>query len=75
MSIEENIRYGMDGVSFDDIVAAAKEANAHEFIMKLPEVDNKHLLLWDLYQLNKDFIEFCDVFNSKKYWFSIIFSL
>ncbi|KAF2346766.1 ABC transporter-like, partial [Trinorchestia longiramus] len=36
-TIEENIRYGRDGLSFDDIVAAAKQANAHDFIMKLPE--------------------------------------
>ncbi|KAG7166971.1 ATP-dependent translocase ABCB1-like [Homarus americanus] len=36
-TIAENIRYGCDGVSMDDIQAAAKEANAHDFIMKLPK--------------------------------------
>lgn len=34
-SIIENIRYGMDNVSNDDIFAAAKRANAHSFIKKL----------------------------------------
>ncbi|XP_071519936.1 ATP-dependent translocase ABCB1-like [Panulirus ornatus] len=36
-TIAENIRYGRDGVSMADIQAAAKEANAHNFIMKLPK--------------------------------------
>lgn len=36
-SIAENIRYGREGVSMEDIQAAAKEANAHDFIMKLPK--------------------------------------
>lgn len=37
-SVAENIRYGREGVSMADIEAAAKEANAHDFIMKLPKV-------------------------------------
>ncbi|XP_037800229.1 ATP-dependent translocase ABCB1-like [Penaeus monodon] len=36
-SVAENIRYGREGVSMEDIQAAAKEANAHDFIMKLPK--------------------------------------
>jgi len=36
-SIFENIAFGMQNVSLDDIVAAAKVANAHEFIMQMPE--------------------------------------
>lgn len=35
-TISENIRYGRDGVSDLDIEHAAKEANAHDFISKLP---------------------------------------
>lgn len=35
-SIMENIRYGNPDASNDDIVQVAKEANAHEFIMKFP---------------------------------------
>nr|XP_003704861.1 PREDICTED: ATP-binding cassette sub-family B member 8, mitochondrial [Megachile rotundata] len=35
-SIMENIRYGNPDATNDDIVQAAKEANAHEFIMKFP---------------------------------------
>ena len=37
-SIAENISYGCDGVTQDQIEAAAKEANAHDFITKLPNV-------------------------------------
>ncbi|TRY82938.1 hypothetical protein DNTS_008431 [Danionella cerebrum] len=36
-SIAENIRYGRPGVSTDDIITAAKEANAYNFIMDLPQ--------------------------------------
>jgi len=36
-SIRENIAYGRPEASFDEIVAAAKIANAHEFIMALPD--------------------------------------
>ena len=36
-TIEENIRYGSPGATFDEVVAAAKMANAHEFIMSSPE--------------------------------------
>ncbi len=38
ISIKENIRFGKKGVTDDDIVAAAKNANAHNFIMDLPDV-------------------------------------
>ena len=37
-TIAENIRYGKDGVSMAEIENAAKEANAHDFIVKLPDV-------------------------------------
>jgi ATP-binding cassette, subfamily B, bacterial len=36
-SIAENIGYGRPDASFDDIVAAAKVANAHDFIADLPD--------------------------------------
>ena len=36
-TVFENIAFGMQGVSLDDIIAAAKVANAHEFIMQMPE--------------------------------------
>ena len=36
-SIEENIRYGTGTATHDEVVAAAKLANAHEFIMSQPE--------------------------------------
>jgi ABC-type multidrug transport system fused ATPase/permease subunit len=37
-SIEENIRFGKSDATDDEVQAAAKMANAHEFIMALPEV-------------------------------------
>uniref|UniRef100_A0A672ZV25 Bile salt export pump n=1 Tax=Sphaeramia orbicularis TaxID=375764 RepID=A0A672ZV25_9TELE len=36
-TIAENIRYGRPGVSLEDIITAAKEANAYNFIMDLPQ--------------------------------------
>ncbi|PWA74232.1 multidrug resistance protein [Artemisia annua] len=35
-SIKENILFGKEGTSFNDVVAAAKDANAHDFIVKFP---------------------------------------
>ncbi len=37
-SIKDNISYGKDHSTKEEIVEAAKQANAHEFIMKLPQV-------------------------------------
>lgn len=39
-SVGENIAYGLpdDHVSKDDVIKAAKAANAHEFIISLPQV-------------------------------------
>ncbi|CAF0950412.1 unnamed protein product [Brachionus calyciflorus] len=36
-SIKENIKFGKDGVSDEEVVQAAKNANAHDFIMTLPD--------------------------------------
>ncbi|KGA98040.1 multidrug ABC transporter ATP-binding protein [Alkalihalobacillus alcalophilus ATCC 27647 = CGMCC 1.3604] len=36
-TIRDNISYGVAGASMDDIIAAAKRADAHEFISELPE--------------------------------------
>lgn len=36
-TIYENIAYGKPGASMDEVIAAAKNANAHDFIMSLPE--------------------------------------
>ncbi|HEY3302558.1 MAG TPA: ABC transporter ATP-binding protein [Candidatus Binatia bacterium] len=36
-SIAENIAYANPGAGFDEIVAAAKAANAHDFIARLPD--------------------------------------
>jgi subfamily B ATP-binding cassette protein MsbA len=36
-TIRENIRYGRDGASDEEVTEAAKVANAHEFILEQPE--------------------------------------
>ncbi|KAM9305687.1 bile salt export pump-like [Gastrophryne carolinensis] len=36
-TIAENIRYGKESATMDDIIKAAKEANAYNFIMDLPQ--------------------------------------
>ncbi|KAI7808305.1 putative bile salt export pump [Triplophysa rosa] len=36
-TIAENIRYGRDGVTMEEIIQACKEANAYNFIMDLPQ--------------------------------------
>ena len=36
-TVRENLLYGRPGASEDDVVAAAKAANAHDFIMALPQ--------------------------------------
>lgn len=36
-TIEGNIAYGRPDCSFEEVVAAAKTANAHEFILQMPE--------------------------------------
>ncbi len=35
-SVLDNIRYGMEDATLDEVVAAARVANAHDFICKLP---------------------------------------
>lgn len=35
-SVEDNIKYGKPDASRDEVIAAAKEANIHDFIMTLP---------------------------------------
>ena len=37
-TIAENIRWGRDDVTDKEIYEAAKQANAYDFIMKLPQV-------------------------------------
>jgi ATP-binding cassette, subfamily B, bacterial len=36
-TVFENIRYGKPGASLEEVVAAARQANAHEFILGLPD--------------------------------------
>jgi ABC-type multidrug transport system fused ATPase/permease subunit len=39
-TIEENIRFGKEGTTIQDIQKAARDANAHDFVMKLPDVSH-----------------------------------
>lgn len=44
-TIAENIRYGRLDVTMEEIEKAVKEANAYDFIMKLPNVRNCCIIL------------------------------
>lgn len=44
-SIAENIRYGHEDITMEEIEKATKEANAYDFIMKLPNVSKPAVLL------------------------------
>src|SRR6218665_2724748 len=41
-TIAENIRYGRENVTMEEVEGAAKNANAHDFIMQLPKVRNRN---------------------------------
>jgi len=43
-TIAENIRYGREDVTMEEIERATKEANAYDFIMKLPKVSKPAVL-------------------------------
>lgn len=36
-TVRNNIAYGMDGVALEKVIAAARAAHAHDFIMEMPE--------------------------------------
>lgn len=38
-TIAENIRFGKEEVTMEDIIEASKQANAYNFIMALPQVN------------------------------------
>uniref|UniRef100_A0A669Q4U8 ATP binding cassette subfamily B member 11 n=1 Tax=Phasianus colchicus TaxID=9054 RepID=A0A669Q4U8_PHACC len=42
-TIAENIRYGRDDATMEDIIRAAKQANAYKFIMDLPQQFDTHV--------------------------------
>ncbi|XP_051479964.1 bile salt export pump isoform X4 [Apus apus] len=42
-TIAENIRYGRDDATMEDIIKAAKQANAYNFIMDLPQQFDTHV--------------------------------
>lgn len=62
-TIAENIRYGKDGVTQEDVEKATKMANAHDFITGLPEVSLmyfwyfKHGTNWHFVKLINDFFQ------------------
>ncbi|KAH0627478.1 hypothetical protein JD844_003227 [Phrynosoma platyrhinos] len=44
-TIAENIRYGRENVTMEEMEKAVKQANAYDFIMKLPNVRNQEIHL------------------------------
>jgi ABC-type multidrug transport system fused ATPase/permease subunit len=54
-SIKENIRFGKDDATDEEIITAAKNANAHDFIMSLPDV-------FSFINLKLHFILFINIF-------------
>ena len=38
LTIAENITYGLENITMEDIIDAARRANIHQFIEQLPEV-------------------------------------
>ena len=40
-TIKENIMFGREGVTMDEVIQATKESNAYDFIQKLPKVSLK----------------------------------
>ena len=43
LTIGENIAYGKEGCSQEEIEAAAKDANVHDFIVSLPKGYDTHV--------------------------------
>jgi len=43
-TIEDNIRFGKLDATDEEVITAAKMANAHDFIMELPQVEFERLL-------------------------------
>jgi ABC-type multidrug transport system fused ATPase/permease subunit len=58
-SIEENIRFGKADATDDEVQNAAKMANAHDFIMQLPEVCIHYFLLLS-------FLSSCHLYRTTK---------
>jgi ATP-binding cassette subfamily B protein len=46
MTIAENIAYGKENVSHDEIVDVAKKANIHQFIEQLPQVRKQYVIFY-----------------------------
>ena len=44
LTIAENITYGLENISFDDIIKAAPKANIDHFIQQLPDVSEDIVL-------------------------------
>ena len=47
MTIGENIAYGLENISLENIIDAATKANIHNFIQQLPEVSEQVILDFD----------------------------
>ena len=62
-TIAENVRYGRDGVTDQEIEKACKEANAYTFIQRLPKVQTCGLFNDEVQRLPKG--QTCGLFNDE----------
>lgn len=58
-TIAENIRYGRDEATMEDIIKAAKQANAYNFIMDLPQVGFALESVWQNLIEKRIILSFC----------------
>lgn len=62
--MEDNIRLGKLDATSEEIVEAAKMANAHGFILGLPEVRIRKFLVWIIY-----WVDVHQVFSFNTYFY------
>lgn len=62
-TIADNIRYGCHEATQEMIEKAAREANAHDFIMKLPDVSNFHCTFLLFYRMLLNCNDFAVLLN------------
>lgn len=61
-SIKENILFGKEGASMKMVVEASKAANAHEFVVSLPDGYDTHVSQYPLLVLLKSDVAICLLF-------------
>lgn len=62
-TIKENIKFGKTDATDEEVVQAAKDANAHNFIMKLPDVSSSFYIDIKVFE-NKFLLKFSKLFRA-----------